>query len=147
MEKLKVVNNTILNMGENDEILAVAYIIPFTNKDLMNYVDNLIKEEIKAIRCFDCGDEDITDEEILEEFSSQFEEFYSFKEKYSNMDNVVYLDLIENKGIKKGSALKILDYLKETYNGILLFSVEDAIDYWKKNGFTNVLADSYYFYN
>lgn len=147
MEKLKVVNNTILNMGENDEILAVAYIIPFTNKDLMNYVDNLIKEEIKAIRCFDCGDEDVSDEEILKEFSSQFEEFYSFKEKYSNMDNVVYLDLIENKGVKKGSALKILNYLKETYNGILLFSVEDAIDYWKNNGFISVLADSYYFYN
>lgn len=147
MGKLKIVNNTILNMSENDEILAVAYIIPFTNKDLMNYVDNLIKEEIEAVRCFDCGDEDITDNEILEEFSSQFEGFYAFKEKYSNIDNVVYLDLIENKGIKKGSALKILNYLKENYNGILLYSIEDAIEYWENNGFVNMLTDSHYFYN
>ena len=73
--------------------------------------------------------------------------FIILKEKYSNIDNVVYLDLIENKGIKKGSALKILNYLKENYNGILLYSIEDAIEYWENNGFVNMLTDSHYFYN
>ena len=89
----------------------------------------------------------MSDEEILKNFNSNFESFYEFKEKYKDLNNIVYLDLIENKGIKKGSALKILNYLKEQYEGILLFSVDDAISYWENNGFKNVLIDTYYFYS
>lgn len=145
MENLKILSDSILNIDKNGEILAVAYIIPFNNIDLMNYIDSLIKKEINEVRYFD-GDENMSDEEILEEFSYQFESFYKFKEEYKDLNNVVYLDLIENKGIKKGSALTILNYLKEQYEAILLFSVDDATTYWENNGFINVLTDTFYFY-
>lgn len=145
MGNLKILSDSILNIDKNGEILAVAYIIPFNNIDLMNYIDSLIKKEINEVRYFD-GDENMSDEEILEEFSYQFESFYKFKEEYKDLNNVVYLDLIENKGIKKGSALTILNYLKEQYEAILLFSVDDATTYWENNGFINVLTDTFYFY-
>lgn len=146
MENLKILNDSILNINEKDETLAIAYIIPFKDTDLISYIDGLIEEEIKAIKYFD-DVEYMTDEEVLENFPKHFESFYEFKEKYKNLKNLVYIDLIENKGIKKGSALTILNYLKEQYEGILLFSVDEATSYWEKNGFKNVLIDTYYFYS
>ena len=53
MGNLKILSDSILNIDKNGEILAVAYIIPFNNIDLMNYIDKLIQKEIKDIRYFD----------------------------------------------------------------------------------------------
>lgn len=145
MENLKIVGNSIFNINEKNETLAIAHIIHFNNNDFIAYIDDLINNEIKAIKHFDDVDY-MKDEEVLEEFPDNFEPFYDFKLKYGKLNNIVYLDLIENKGIKKGSALNILNYLKNEYDGILLFSVEDAISYWENNNFKNVLVDSYYFY-
>lgn len=146
MGNLKILKDSILNINEKSEVLATAHILPCSKDKLFSYIDNLIKREINDIREYD-GVSYMSDEDILKEYPDNFNYFYEFKDKYKDLNNLVYLDLIENKGIERGSALTIVNYLKNNYEGIILYSMEEAIEYWKMNGFESVLIDGYYFFS
>lgn len=110
------------------------------------FINELINKEISDIREFE-HIENLTNQEILQEFQDNFEELFFLKNTVSQNSSIVYLKSIENKGIEKGAAKEIVDYLKSNYDKIILYSLEDAIDYWINSNFKSVYRDEYYGFN
>lgn len=148
MLNFKKINNLHFVHVTNDsgKITASATYEVF-NKGLFNeFLNELINNEILDIREFD-GADNLTNEEILTEFSENFEELFCLKNSVSEDDFVIHLKFIENKGIEKGAAKEIVDYLKSNYNKIILYSLEEAVKYWTNSGFKTVFRDEYYGFN
>jgi hypothetical protein len=60
--------------------------------------------------------------------------------------NGITLDAVESitKGLNAGT--KIVNYLKEKYNSILLYALAEATTYWNKQSFNNI-EDCYYIWS
>lgn len=148
MIKLQKINNLhfIATLNQNNKKTASASYEVFDKGVFEEFIKTLIKKEIEAIRVFD-GADDLSDQEILIEFEENFEEFISLKESVLEYDSIAYLHNIENKGIEKGAAKEIVDYLKNNYDKIILYSLEEARDYWISANFEAIIRDDYYGFN
>ena len=136
----------ITNTGENGEVLAKGDILIWNKEHFLQFIENLILEEIICIREYDL-DEELTDFEILEEFKDNFNDLYMLKASVKDEDKIVFIDSIENCSNVKFAARDMVDYLKEKYDKILLYPIEDAIGYWRDLGFRPYHAERFYGYN
>lgn len=148
MINLQKINNLyfIQTTNKDDKKTASASYEVFSKGLFEEFINTLIKKEIEDIRVFD-GADDLSDHDILMEFEENFEEFISLKKSVLESDSIVYLHNIENKGIEKGAAKEIVDYLKSNYDKIILYSLEEARGYWISANFKAVLRDEYYGFN
>lgn len=145
-ENIEGVKHTCVNENENGVITAIANFSVLNKEEFIEFANWLIQKEIKDIREFE-DVEDMSNEEILVEFKDNFTEINSMKEKILDLDKIVYLDNIQNTSLEKYAAREIVDYLKEKYNKIILYSIEDAVTYWKNNNFNSIYRDEYYGFN
>ena len=110
-------------------------------KEFFNYLRSL---EISNIREYDLGDlerQTYTNEAILNEFKENFEWIDELDNKFKNEKELLVIHYICNSSEIKGLGLKLINHLKEKYKNIILYSVSDAEEYWKNNGFVDVGCD------
>ena len=138
--------NFVQNIDSKGEVLAEAQFKVLNKEEFNDYIDTLILKEVKDIRTFDCVDMCMTDEDILIEFSDNFEELFILKEKLAKEDTIIYIDTIVNTGVKKGAAKDIIDYFKVNYKKIFVYPLSDVIFYWENCGFVPMYRDDYFFF-
>jgi hypothetical protein len=69
------------------------------------------------------------------------------QEKVINkLDNGITLDAVESVVTGLNAGTKIVNYLKNKYNSILLYALEEATTYWNKQSFNNI-EDCYYIWS
>lgn len=145
MINLKSINNLnfIHTTNTSNQKTACATYEVFDRSLFNEFIDTLICKEISDIREFE-DVEELSDNEILTEFNENFQEFLSLKESVTEDESIVYLHNIENNGIEKGAAREIIEYLKNNYDKVILYSLDEAIEYWLSSGFESVIRDEYY---
>lgn len=124
----------------NEKCYAVIEILK-SKSEINNYLRLLINEELSNLK--EENDlENISDEETKDAFKEELEVFYRFFEDID--DDLVIIHYIENRSGVKGLAKNIVNYLKDKYKTILLFSSQEAENYWEKNDFKRCFLDYFY---
>lgn len=127
----------VVFIEDNEECYAEIEILK-SKSEINNYLRRLINEELSNIK-EDNDLEDISEENYEEELS----QFYDFFEDVDS--DLVIIHYIENRSNVKGLAKNIVDYLKDKYKTILLFSSQEAESYWEKNNFKRCFLDYFYY--
>lgn len=139
--------NLIKNVSSLGKLLAFADVVKIEKSNFGVLINMFKMKEIEQLKEFDLDkDTLLTNEYIIKEFSLNFKDIFSLEKILDKLNNLIFINYIEAKIDGKGYGTEIVEYIKSNSDGILLYPHVDAVDYWRKNGFKEVIGDDYYIF-
>lgn len=135
-------------VNEDNVTLAKATVLETKTEPLSEHIQQMITSEEKYLREEYKLSE--TDDLIFMD-EGNLEYLYSIKNKAVDLEdslkNGVYIGLINayEEGTHAGTF--IVDYLKEKYDFIVLYSICDATEFWEKKEFKPFYTEDYFYFD
>lgn len=153
-------HSKILCLNEENKKLSHAIVSDLNFEEFVNDINDLINKEIEYLE----QEYDIKDIfKLKEKYKLQFGTFigkeydeYNLEILYNLKTNIIDNKNLFSKGLsvlfleafeeKTRAGTFIVDYLKDIYDYIILYSDCEAIEYWEKQSFIEFF-DGYYFWS